>query len=75
MSLFNVWRHGAAMKTTVIAGNCQQAVDRFCQRHGYADHAEYCRQRRLAQTDIHVQAVYAPCQARGGCFAGDCCLR
>ncbi|WP_186276556.1 hypothetical protein [Burkholderia gladioli] len=58
MTLFNVWRDGAAMKTTVIASNAAEARDRFCARHGFVDHAHYCGWCGIAQTDIRVEAVY-----------------
>ncbi|WP_186092313.1 hypothetical protein [Burkholderia gladioli] len=58
MALFNVWRDGAAMKTTVIASNEAEARDRFCARHGFVDHAHYCGWCGIEQTDIRVEAVY-----------------
>ncbi|WP_186084863.1 hypothetical protein [Burkholderia gladioli] len=58
MALFNVWRDGAAMKTTVIASNEAEVRDRFCARHGFVDHAHYCGWCGIEQTDIRVEAVY-----------------
>lgn len=58
MVLFNVWREGAAMKTTLFASNEAEARDRFCAHHGFVDHAHYCGWCGIEQTDIRVEAVY-----------------
>ncbi|GLZ23136.1 hypothetical protein [Burkholderia plantarii] len=57
MALFNVWRDGAAMKTTVMAADMDEALDRFCARHRFIDHADYCRHHGIEESDINVEAV------------------
>ncbi len=52
MALFNVWRDRAAMKTTVVAADMDEALDRFCARHQFADHADYCQHHGLEESDI-----------------------
>ena len=55
--LVNVWHPAQHSKTTVIADNVPQALDAFCQRHGYADHADYCRRNELAKTNLNSEVV------------------
>ncbi|WP_186045267.1 hypothetical protein [Burkholderia gladioli] len=57
MALFNVWREGAAMKTTVLARSASEARDLFCARHGFIDHAHYCAWCGISETDINVEVV------------------
>ncbi|MGG2044855.1 hypothetical protein [Burkholderia gladioli] len=57
MALFNVWRDGAAMKTTVLARSASEARDLFCARHGFIDHAHYCAWSGIGETDINVEVV------------------
>lgn len=57
MALFNVWRDGAAMKTTVLARSASEARDLFCARHGFIDHAHYCAWCGIGETDIRVESV------------------
>jgi hypothetical protein len=53
-NLFNVWRDGQHSKTTVIAENASEALDKFCRRHGFIDHADYCQEKALEESDINV---------------------
>ncbi|WP_171907253.1 hypothetical protein [Burkholderia plantarii] len=58
MALFHVWRDGAASKTTVMAADMNEALDRFCARHGFVDHADYCQYQGIDESDINVEAVH-----------------
>ena len=55
--LFNVWHDAQHSKTTIIANDMNQALDIFCSRHGFVDHADYCQEKGLAQSDINIQSV------------------
>ncbi|MEI2416186.1 hypothetical protein V8Z80_08375 [Orrella sp. JC864] len=54
---FNLWRNGTAGKTTVVASDMNEALDRFCARLGYIDHADYCQEHGLTESDIHIEEV------------------
>jgi hypothetical protein len=54
-NLFNVWRDGQHSKTTILAHNMDDALDKFCQRHGFIDHADYCQEKGLADSDINIE--------------------
>jgi hypothetical protein len=56
--LFNVWANGQHSKTTVIADDMNEALDRFCARHGFIDHADYCQEKELTDSDINIESVY-----------------
>lgn len=55
--LFNIWAPRDFSKTTVIATDSEHALNIFCQRHGFADHAAYCVWHELAKTNLNIEAV------------------
>lgn len=55
--LFNVWHDIQRSKTTIIAHDMNEALDRFCFRHGFVDHADYCQQKDLSESDINIEKV------------------
>jgi len=57
MHLFNIWHDAQHGKTTVIADDMNQALDRFCARHGFIDHADYCREKGLTESDLNIEFV------------------
>ena len=56
-NLFNVWADGQNSKTTIIAESMPQALDIFCARHGFIDHADYCQKKGLTESNINIQEV------------------
>ena len=56
--LFNVWADGQHSKTTIIADSIDDALDIFCSRHGFIDHADYCQEKGLEESNLNIQAVY-----------------
>lgn len=56
-SLFNVWADGQHSKTTIMANSMPQALDIFCARHGFIDHADYCQEKGLTESNINIQEV------------------
>lgn len=62
-SLFNVWADGQHSKTTIMAESMPQALDIFCARHGFIDHADYCQEKGLTESnggwveEINIQEV------------------
>ena len=56
-NLFNVWADGQHLKTTIIADSMPQALDIFCARHGFVDHADYCQEKGLTESNINIQEV------------------
>jgi hypothetical protein len=60
MSLFNVWLDSHSSKTTIIADNMNEALDIFCARHGFIDHADYCQEKNISDSDINIEYVYKP---------------
>ena len=56
-SLFNVWADGQHSKTTIIANSMPEALDIFCIRHGFIDHADYCQEKQLEKSNINIQEV------------------
>jgi len=57
MELFNVWKDGQCGKTTVIANDMNDALDKFCQRWQYVDHADYCQEHELSESDLNIESV------------------
>ena len=55
--LFNVWADGQHSKTTIIADSMNEALDIFCARHGFIDHADYCQEKGLEESNLNIQAV------------------
>jgi hypothetical protein len=55
--LFNIWADGQHSKTTVIADDMNEALDYFCVRHGFVDHADYCRSQNITESNLNIQAV------------------
>jgi hypothetical protein len=55
--LFNIWADGQHSKTTIIADDMGQALDRFCALHGFVDHIDYCQIKRITESDLNIQAV------------------
>jgi hypothetical protein len=55
--LFNVWHDAQHSKTTVIAFDMNDALDKFCARHGFVDHADYCQKKGLQESDINIEIV------------------
>jgi hypothetical protein len=33
------------------------ALDIFCSRHGFIDHADYCQEKNLTESDINIESV------------------
>jgi hypothetical protein len=33
------------------------ALDIFCARHGFIDHADYCQEKQLTESNINIQEV------------------
>ena len=62
-NLFNVWVDGQRSKTTIIADSMPKALDIFCARHGFIDHADYCQEKGLTEFNggwvekINIQEV------------------
>ena len=56
-NLFNVWADGQNSKTTIIADSMPKALDIFCARHGFIDHADYCQEKGLTESNINIQEV------------------
>ena len=56
-NLFNVWADGQNSKTTIMAESMPQALDIFCARHGFVDHADYCQEKGLTESNINIQEV------------------
>jgi len=55
--LFNVWLDSQHSKTTIIANDMNEALDRFCVRHGFIDHADYCQEKGLEESNINIEQV------------------
>ena len=55
--LFNVWHDAQHSKTTVRAQNMNEALDRFCARHGFVDHADYCQEKGLEESNLNIEQV------------------
>ena len=55
--LFNVWHDEHRSKTTIIADSMNEALDIFCNRHGFIDHADYCQEKNLNESDINIELV------------------
>jgi len=55
--LFNIWADGQHSKTTIIADDMNEALDRFCARAGFVDHADYCRIVRITESNLNIEAV------------------
>jgi hypothetical protein len=55
MSQYNVWVDGQHMKTTIIADSMDAALDIFCARHGFVDHADYCQEKNLSESNINIE--------------------
>lgn len=58
-NLFNVWHDGQHSKTTIIATDMNQALDIFCARHGFIDHADYCQEKNISESDLNIEEVEA----------------
>jgi hypothetical protein len=56
-NLFNVWHDAQHSKTTIIATDMNQALDIFCARHGFIDHADYCQEKNISESDLNIQEV------------------
>jgi hypothetical protein len=55
--LFNVWADGQHSKTTVMAADMNEALDIFCARNGFVDHADYCKEKQISDSDINIENV------------------
>jgi len=55
--LFNVWADGQHYKTTIIADSLPDALDIFCSQRGFIDHADYCQEKGLEESNINIEAV------------------
>ena len=55
--LFNIWEDGDYSKTTIIADNMNEALDRFCVLHGFVDHADYCRMKKITESNLNIEVV------------------
>lgn len=55
--LFNVWHDSQHSKTTIIANDMNEALDRFCAHHGFIDHADYCQEKGLNESDINIEGA------------------
>ena len=55
--LFNIWHDAQHSKITIIADNMNEALDIFCSRLGFVDHADYCKEKQLTESDLNIQAV------------------
>jgi len=53
--LFNVWADGQHSKTTIIADSIDEALDIFCARHGFVDHADYCQEKGLQESNLNIE--------------------
>lgn len=58
LSVFNVWHNAQHSKTTIFASSIESALDIFCRRHGFIDHADYCKEKELTESDINIEIVY-----------------
>jgi len=58
-NLFNVWHDAQHSKTTIIATDMNQALDIFCARHGFIDHADYCQEKNISESDLNIEEVTA----------------
>ena len=56
-NLFNVWHDAQHSKTTIIACDMNQALDIFCNRHGYIDHADSCQDKKISESDLNIEEV------------------
>jgi len=56
-NLFNVWHDNDRSKTTIIADDMNSALDIFCARHGFIDHADYCKENEIYNSDINIERV------------------
>ena len=56
-NLFNVWFDSDHSKTTIIADDMNIALDIFCKRRGYTDHADYCFENDIDLSDINIEEV------------------
>ena len=56
--LFNVWINGQHSKTTVLADDMNDALDRFCALHGFIDHRHYCQEKEFEGSNINIESVY-----------------
>ena len=56
-NLFNVWFNSDHSKTTIIADDMNIALDIFCARHGFIDHADYCQENNIDLSDINIEEV------------------
>ena len=55
--LFNVWHDAQHSKTTIMADNMSEALDIFCNHHGFIDHADYCEEKQLKESDLNIELV------------------
>jgi len=55
--IFNVWHDSQHSKTTIIANDMNDALDRFCAQNGFIDHADYCREKCLNESDINIESA------------------
>jgi hypothetical protein len=53
----NVWHPSQHSKTTVSTHDVGEALDIFCRRHGFADHADYCKRNALIESNLHTELV------------------
>lgn len=57
MSNFNIWSEGQHSVTTVIANDMNQALDIYCNHNGFIDHADYCQERAIEESDLNIVAA------------------
>lgn len=55
--LFNVWHDAQHGKTTIMADNMNEALDIFCNHQGFIDHADYCEEKQLKESDLNIELV------------------
>lgn len=58
-NLFNIWHDGQHSKTTIIANNMNQALDIFCAQNGFIDHADYCQEKNISESDLNIEEITA----------------
>ena len=52
---FRVWIDGQHSKTEIPANSIDEALDIFCARHGFVDHADYCQYKGLEESDLNIE--------------------
>jgi len=55
MNKYNVWYDAQDSKTTIFATDMNQALDIFCAQNGFIDHADYCQEKNISESDLNIQ--------------------